>query len=307
MLAQRDEELTGIWGGKRVAKEDGWCVGWLRESQHCCVGLDPREDLVAGLTYRFIGYWHDNPDFGEQFKFKAFVQDEPHTRTGVVKYLDKYATGIGPAIANAIVDKFGPKQAIGTLKLEPERAAEEIRGLRLEVAQQAARALILVQKFQETTIQMLDLIGGHGFGEKAITECINIWGVHAPNVIKRDPFKLMTKQIPGAGFGRCDKLWHVFGLRPDKMKRQVMAAWSHLRNDMSGSTWHLKKDVVNTILLNITGNARPERALRIATIAGVLTQEYRDGSWWVADKRKAEDEMGIVESIARLLEPITPS
>ena len=148
---------------------------------------------------------------------------------------------------------------------------------------------------------MLDLIANKGFGEKSIDACIEQWGVNAPDVVRRDPFKMMVAGIFGAGFFRCDRLWHEFGLPLDRMRRQVMAAWDHMRTDMSGSTWHEKAAVIESVKKLITGNARPDRAVAIAVRAGVLTQCEREGKLWLAEQAKADDERFVGIKIGELL------
>lgn len=293
------EELLGQFQKTRFVKADsGWMIGTL-SSGETVVGVGPKEGLIPGLSYRFLGRWEDS-DYGRQFAFRAVVTHSPTTRSGVVKYLEKHAQGIGPRLAHRLIDQFGVEVCVAKLKNQPSEVAAALPGLSLDDARAASAELRRLEKFQQTHMDLLVLIGGRGFGQQAIDACIQTWGVHAPGIIRRDPFKLLTAKIPGAGFLRCDQLWHAFGLKPDRMKRQVMAVWSHLRNDSSGSTWHAKNEVLETVKKLITGRSRPSRAVTIAIIAGVIVEEEHDGQLWIAEAGKAADERGIDESLRRL-------
>lgn len=295
------DEMVGEVERITWQSDDGsYCIGRLTNKLGI-KGNPPSSGLTPGLTYRFGGKWIDDEKWGRQFDFKFAVEHLPANRTGVVEYLKRYAPGVGQSVANQLCDEYGAADAIAALKRDPIAASRAVRGLSVEKARDAAESLIAAEKFQETRIRLLALIANKGFGEKAIDGCIENWGVMAPEVVARDPFKLMVAEIFGAGFLRCDRLWHEFGLPLDRMRRQVMAAWDHLRSDMSGSTWHEKTAVIDNVKRLITGNARPDRAVAIAIRAGVLKQCEREGKLWLAEREKADDEAVVLEKIGELL------
>ena len=301
-VVQKSEELVGEIERVVWSSPDGdYSIARLT-SKVGIKGCPPRGGLIAGLSYRFIGEWQDDPKYGRQFAFRAAVEHEPSGRDGVVEFLSRYADGIGYATAHAICDKFGAQNAIAQLKSNPKGTAAAVRGLSESVAIDAAVSLREAERFQETRIKLIELIAGRGFGEKAIDACIEKWGAHAPDVIRHDPFKMMVARIFGAGYLRCDRLWCEFGLPPDRMRRQVMAAWEHLRSDMSGSTWHAKSEVIDNVKRLVTGNARPERAVAIAIRAGVFVQCDREGVLWLSERKKAEDESYIARRLRRLMD-----
>lgn len=311
------EELTGtvaavVW----QSAESNWLIAKLdppadtphdplqvrRPEGPTVLGTAPAGGLLAGQSYTFRGRWEYSEQYRkQQFRFDSCVERQSFTRHGVVQYLQRYAPYIGDKIAHDLVDRYTAALAIDTLKADPQRVARETRGLTAERATAAAEKLKEVQQFQETRVQLLDLLSKRGFGENAITRALEVWGVHAPQVIRRDPFKMMLQGVPGAGFLRCDQLWLKLGLPPDRMKRQVMAVWNHLRTDQSGSTWHSKAAVMQTVRTLVTGTLRPERAIAIAIRARKLTQTERDGQLWVADSQKARDEQELAAITERLI------
>lgn len=301
VTSEKTEELVGVVDRITWASDDGsYAIGRLSNKMGI-KGNPPSSGLTPGLTYRFLGKHEDDPKWGPQFSFKAAVEHIPSGRAGVVEYLKRYAPGIGPSIAQQLCDEFGSDRALAELKRDPIAASRAVRGLSVEKAREAADALIAAEKFQETRIRLLELIANKGFGEKAIDGCIEQWGVMAPDVVRRDPFKLMVARIFGAGYMRCDRLWHEFGLPLDRMRRQVMAAWDYMRSDMTGSTWHEKAAVIENVKRLITGNARPDRAVAIAVRAGVLIQCEREGKLWLAEREKGEAEKYIGQKLGELL------
>lgn len=296
------EEMIGEVARITWSSDDGEYVIGKLANNIGIKGNPPSSGLTPGLTYRFGGKWlPEDSKWGRQFEFRFAVEHLPANRHGVVEYLKRYAPGVGQSVAQQLCDEYGPADAVAALKRDPNGCALRVRGLSTDKAHQAAEALIAAEKFQETRIRLLELVANKGFGEKAIDACIEQWGVSAPDVVHKDPFKMMVAGVFGAGFMRCDRLWHEFGLPLDKMRRQVMAAWDHMRSDMSGSTWHEKSAVIDCVKRLITGNARPDRAVAIAVRAGVLKQRERDGKLWLAERDKAEQEDVIADKIGELL------
>lgn len=269
--------------------------------EHIVKGAMPDNGLTPGSDVLFSGYWKTHPKYGRQFVYQTAAEHEPQSRSGVVAYLSKHVPNIGPVLAESLCDCYGPENAIDVLRLEPGRVANEVRGFSLDRAQAAAEAINRRVRFLQVEVSLTSILSGNGFGQKAIEKCIAKWGVNAPKIIQRDPFKLMLAGIPGAGFARCDNLWHYFGHPPDRMKRQVMAVWDHLRKDQTGSTWHSKEAVYDTVRQLISGVPRPERAVAIAIRAGLLVQTERGGLLWVAEAGMARDEDTVIERLRSLI------
>lgn len=264
-------------------------------------GPPPSDGLTQGSDYLFSGYWKTHDKYGRQFLYQTVVEHEPQSRSGVVKYLSKHAPNVGTVLAESLCECYGAENAIDVLRLEPKRVAAEVRGFSLDRAEAAAEAINKRIRNLKVEVSLTEMLSGNGFGQNAIEACIKKWGVNAPKIIQRDPFKLMLARIPGAGFARCDNLWHYFGHPPDRMKRQVMAVWDHLRKDQTGSTWHSKESVHDTVRQLISGVPKPERAVEIARRVGLLTQVERDGKLWVAETNMAYDEGTIVDQLRRLI------
>lgn len=297
----RREELTGVYKGQRFFNPDSkFLIGFL-ESKEAILGCVGDRELIPGLTYRFLGKWEKNGDFGPQFKFETFLQCEPHTRRGVVKYLEQVAPNVGEATANKLCDLYGENDCIAVLKRDPERVARDIPSLRHGKAQAAAEKLIEEEKFQGTRIDLLDLFAGRGFPGSLHDECIAKWGIHAATRIKKDPFCLLTDKMPGCGFLRVDRLYQELGNELDRITRRVVCCWHVVREDRSGSVWVKWETVKAEVEKLITGCPRVEVAIDIAVHAGWLAEECAAGEIYLAEAEQARNEKFVAERLAVLI------
>ena len=298
------EELVGEFDGEGYRNDTGWIYGWLADGTKIS-GVCQPGDLVRGIPYRFVGRWsngNESKKYGRQFQFRAFVQSEPHSRAGVVEYLQRYVDGVGPAIANRLCDVFGVERAVGVLKSDPGRAARQVDRLTANVAIRAAEMLKQQERFQETKIDLLDLFARRGFPHRLVALCCERFGVMAARKIRFDPFCLMTHHLPGCGFLRCDRLYIELGLPPDRIKRQVMAGWHEIHSNSNGSTWVCKSKVAEGIEQRITGNVRAERAIAVGVRAGWLVEREVDGVVWLADAKYAASEKIVLEESLRMIQ-----
>ena len=296
------QELTGIFEAVRVLKEDSrWMVGHLKSGE-VVTGVLGDRDLIPGVEYRFLGKWdgQENVGFGKQFKFETFLQSEPHTRHGVVAYLKNVAPCVGDVTAHKLCDLYGENDCIRVLKRNPERVAGDIVSLRGGKAQEAARVLIEQEKFQETRIDLLDLFAGRGFPGTLIDNCISTWGILAAVRVKKDPFCLLSSDMPGCGWLRVDRLYGELGNEPDRITRKVICAWHAVREDRSGSVWVKWDEVVSAMQKLITNCPNVETAIEISIAAGWLAKECVEGDVFLAEREQAEYEGVIAERLAVL-------
>lgn len=273
-------------------------------SKTTIVGNAIPEELISGVEYEFQGQWETHKKYGKQFKFHLYKKLEPHSRYGLVKYLSKYAPGIGAGIAARLYDEFG-NDAAKVLRTDPKRAAEACKHLTVEKAKKAAAALKIECELEDTKIELEGLLGGEGFQRKAFALILKKWGIHAPNVIRRDPFKLLVNNLPSAGFRRCDKLYLKLGLPPDRIKRQLLCVWNALQNDSSGDTWHTLQKAESELKKSVSGTSvNFRRAVMLGIRAGWLTIRKDDnGTPWIAEAKKAHNEQRLAEKIQELLNP----
>ena len=276
-------------------------------------GPAEESDLQPHQTYRFYGHWtqYDNKRTGikeKQFQFKTFVRVAPHTRAGVVGYLDK-APGIGRVLAARLFDKFG-SDAVKVLREQPDVAAAACDRLSLDAAKDAAEWLEGEKALEGCTIELIDLLDGRGFRKAVAKEAVKEWGNRAAQIIRQNPYRLM--QFRGCGFKLADALYLDLGGRPAALKRQSLCAWHALASNSSGDTWHWS-GVAEQGIKGSVGGADVEflAAVRLACRGGLLASIYTDGrnggpTWdgdvlWLADARKAQAERRVAELVARAM------
>lgn len=303
-------ELVGILGREKWRKAilpgedtDHFVIAVL-ESGETVKGIAPRDNFEPGGTYRFFGAWEQpNPKYGPTFKFSSYAQAEPHSRRGLIKYLEKYANGIGPALASRIFDRYGQKSC-AMLRDKPEEVVAEIQGLSIDRAKEASASLRKKSKFEDTRIALTNLLDGRGFHGSIYDKLIQAFGALAPQRIKRDPFCLLVHGFPGAGFKRCDRLYLELGKPPGARKRQMLCLWHALSEDRAGHTWHKYQDL-NTVLRNSIGSTAPNlaKAVELGCRANWLAiRRDTSGTIWVAEFKKAESERTVAECVAAIID-----
>ncbi len=264
------------------------------------VGTAKRGDLLKGVDYRFYGKWGKHPKYGRQFKFTHFVQTEPHSRHGVVAYLQRYADGVGASIALQLFDTF-EGDAIKVLRTEPERAAAACKSLSVDRAAVAAAALQNITALEDTKIELVGLLAGRGFWTGLVDAVINKWDILAPKRIRRDPFTLLVHGFKSCGFARCDRLYLDLGLNPRKFKRQVFCLWHILHSDTDGHTWIPAKDAGVRLGEHVSGAAVDlGKAIRVGQKTGWLETYVNGGQLWLADGKRAENERYLAGKIREL-------
>lgn len=297
MADKKQEELTAVFESEKIRTAKNWCVMFLEDGK-MATGICQPGDFIPGVTYRFIGAWGEYNGI-KQFNFRSFVQVKPHSRRGVILYLEKFAPGIGPSVANQLFDLYG-EHCISVLKTDPVAVSKTTR-LTVAQARRAADALRDIECVQETKIALLDLLSGRGFYSECIDLAIKKWGAAAPEKIKRDPFCLLWHKFPGAGFSRVDELYQQLGHPLDRLKRQVYCAVNTIEKDDSGSTWVDFEEIVRRIEDLVTGNVKPEKACKIAVKCGLLVREDRGGRTWFALRRIGQAEMHAANRVKDLL------
>lgn len=282
-------------------------------------GPADQNELLRRHTYRFYGRWTEyrNRRSGiteKQFSFQTFVAAQPHNRQGVVAYLRAAGEGnnFGQARAVAMWELYGP-EAVRVMRETPEVAAAALAGkslpLPLPAAYKIAAILAEKQQLEACTIELTELLGGRGLPKATARHAISKWGNAAADVIRRDPYKLMTASIPGCGFTRCDQLYLHLRRPAARLKRQALAAWYALHSDGNGHVWFPRGVAEAAIRKMIAGAAlRVDKAIELCIRAGLLREIRTDGAngpitpngsyLWLATAEHADNERELAERVA---------
>jgi hypothetical protein len=311
------ETLTGVlskivWS----SPEDGndYKIAKLSTGQ-TVLGNAPENEFIIGQTYTLQGSWKQGKEFRgvkeRQFHFTKLERQEPHSRIGLVHYLEKFCPGIGPTLAGRIFDKY-QQEAVSKLRTSPAEVAETIPGISLEVAQAASEELRKNVKFEETRIELNQLFAGRGFSKQLINMTLKKWGVQAAARIRRDPFCLLVEGFPSAGFARCDRLYIEQGKKLYRLKRLMLFIWHQVRESLEGHTWHDAKEIISKLRRDasvsdegrdsmLSADKRILRAIELGVRSGWLAIKKTSQGIFVAEGKSAENEDVIAEVILNIV------
>lgn len=265
-----------------------------------CGNANPGE-IILGVEYTFYGKWDHHPKFGPQFKFRQYLKRQPASSHGLIKYLEKHAHGIGPKRALKLWDEYGP-DAVKMLRTDPHAAAF-VMGVKFELTEIASNQLQALAEEEQTRIELTNLFAGRGFHGVLVDECIEKWGLLAPERVKRDPYCLLVEGLSGCGFNRCDRLYQDLGLNPSRLKRQVICLWHLIRSDSSGDTWidaYAMKQRLGELIGGV--QVRAGKAIQIGVRSGWLAlHRDGDGKPWLAEGKSAKNETYLAERIVELM------
>lgn len=299
-------ELAGRLAGLRFVwpNEDGTCtVLAVLDSGVLCYGpLENQGELAPGASYRFLGRWQEHARHGWRFCFDAVLAEAPDDPDGAADYLARFADGIGPVTAARLVARYGPG-VVRLLAESPEmlEADGELAGPLARAASASLKAVCGDAALRDAHLDLHGLLRPCGFWRKSVTGALRIWGTRAPAFVRRDPFLMMTAQLPGAGFARCDRLYSQLKLPQSRIKRQAMAAW-HALTSLGGHTWVPVNEALRAVRAQIGGTAPCERRavalLCRARWADCITDPA--GQVWSADRYKSLSERSAARHLARL-------
>jgi exodeoxyribonuclease V alpha subunit len=253
------------------------------------------------MEYRWYGRTERHPQYGESFAAKTFTIAKPHTRSGVVKYLMRYAlehvSGAGQATAISLWNKF-KGDAVRLLRESPDVAAAALNNrFDLQKAEAAAKALQSRAALEDCEIALVGLLDGRGFPHAIATQCIAAWGNKAAEMIERNPYLLLL--FPRCGFGLTDAMYLDTGLNPNRIKRQALCATYELSSDTDGHTWHPKERLIQAVQGKVSSaTANPIKAAKLAVRAGLLvSRRDAEGQLWFSETAKAASEWMVAERV----------
>ncbi len=246
-----------------------------------CAAAWEGEDLHA------TGAWVDDPVRGRQFKAKSIACIPPKSAEGIRRYLASgLIRGIGPVLANRIVDHFGA-QTIDVLDHHSGRLREIEKVGPKKIAS-------IVQGWREGkgTREVMIFTQTYGISPGKAAKIYRMYGPDSVAIIKKDPYRL-CRDIWGIGFATADNIALAVGLAKDSPLRARAAIVHTLRTeaDEAGHCWTSEPDLLLHAqeMVGISVEILAE-ALKNELDAGRVVKEddrlyLRD--LWVAERRVA--------------------
>jgi len=293
-------EFEGEYRSLRYATDDG---SFMIASLACgtsIIGNANPNNFIRGMEYRFAGKWEEHASYGKQFRFTTCIAKEPVTDGAVMAYFSRYLFGCGAGIGESkgrqLIRQFTAKNVLSVIKTDPNAVVDAI-GISLDNAKLAAEKLIAAEKFETTRMQLVMLFEGRGFSQTCIDAAIKDFGVCAAERIRRDPFTMLVRRYPSAGFMRCDQLYRDLGLSENRLKRQTICLWNYL-NKAGGSVWVDCQQAIIELNRLISSATNPKKAIILGRRAKWLsTRRDNGGRLWLAEFQEAVNERKIHQLI----------
>ncbi|MGN0487061.1 MAG: ATP-dependent RecD-like DNA helicase [Acutalibacteraceae bacterium] len=166
------------------------------------VGIMP--SCCAGEKLKLKGQWTNHPTFGNQFKVSACERSMPKNAADMLRYLAGGAVkGIGPALAQRIVERFGDR-TFEIMESNPEMLAQ-IRGISEDKAQEIGK------HFRDQFAVREVMIALERFGMNP-SECLSAYKAFGGDAVQRiteNPYLLCTESV-GIRFERADEIADSF-------------------------------------------------------------------------------------------------
>ncbi|WP_340561411.1 SF1B family DNA helicase RecD2 [Streptomyces sp. GSL17-111] len=171
------------------------------------LGAQPGESL------RMEGRWGSHPQYGRQFTVENYTTVLPATVQGIRRYLGSgLIKGIGPRIAERIVDHFGTE----TLEVIEADAARliEVPGL----GPKRTRRIVAAWEEQKAIKEVMIFLQGVGVSTSIAVRIYKKYGDGSIGVVRDHPYRLAA-DVWGIGFLTADRIAQAVGIPHDSPER----------------------------------------------------------------------------------------
>ena len=194
--------------------------------------------LFEGVTYDFDGDWIVHPKFGNQFKATFAMEVQPSSKEGLRAYLQSdFFNGIGPVIANRIVEHFGDD----VIKILNNDASQLLKVNGISKAK-----LVKIKESWEKNREINDImifLKKFNISTLFASKILEFYGKNCVSQILTNPYKL-SNDISGIGFIFADKIALQAGFAtdsPERIKASVNYILEQATND--GHCYLLKEQI----------------------------------------------------------------
>lgn len=239
-------------GGKRFT-----AVGYLH---------DPRD----GEEYTLSGRWTTHAKYGKQFAIENYEAHLPSSEVGIEQYLSSgLIKGIGPSLAERIVEKFGP-QTLDVLNNHPEKLMQ-VEGIGRKKYAAISTALGAMKEMQEAMV----FLKAHGITTGTAIRLYKFYGRGVGEVLRTNPYQIID-DVPGIGFQTADEIAKKMGVKEESIYR-LTAGVRFVLDDACRAGGHcfLPKDELaeRAAALLFVDEAKISRAVTSAVESGYLILE----------------------------------
>lgn len=206
--------------------------------------IHPKDEFMS------IGYWKDFGEHGYQFKSEISKIIMPETDKGVVSFLHKFATGVGPTVIKRVVEKYGSK-TFSIIRETPDEI-RSIKGMTDKKVSALHQAVTDHRDFEDVAFFLMSL----GLNYTASSDVYELFGYSAIQRVKENPYILIDHTK--VSFKEADKLACSLKLNPlgeDRIKYGILQYInSQMRN--KGDIFVYRDDIIKNLecFLNTIGS-----------------------------------------------------
>jgi exodeoxyribonuclease V alpha subunit len=211
-------------------QETGYTVARVttNRSSDLLTVVGPLLGAQPGESLRLQGRWTSHPQYGRQFQVEAYTTVLPATIQGIRRYLGSgLIKGIGPKMAERIVDHFGPA-TLEVIEQAPGRLVE-VPGLGPKRTAMITAAWAEQQAIKEVMV----FLQGVGVSTSLGVRIYKTYRDEAIEVVRREPYRLAA-DVWGIGFKTADQLARSLGIphdSPQRVKAGLQFALSQATED----------------------------------------------------------------------------
>ena len=211
--------------------QNGYTVASVRHGKEKLTVVGYMPFLTEGINAVFSGTYSMHPAYGCQLNVIGAEQSAPQTSAAVLRYLSSgVIKGIGPGMANRIVEKFGG-DTLDVLQNRPEELAL-VKG----ISKEKAYAVCEEYRKQYGVRDIMLLLSPY---EVTVENCVSVYrayGAGSVDSIRNNPYLLCSDKI-GMPFEKAERIAEDFGIPKDSDDRLAAGIEYILRkNLMNGHT-----------------------------------------------------------------------
>ncbi|MFJ3100063.1 ATP-dependent RecD-like DNA helicase [Streptomyces sp. NPDC086835] len=167
----------------------------------------------VGESLRMEGRWGSHPQYGKQFTVENYTTVLPATIQGIRRYLGSgLIKGIGPKIAERIVDHFGT-DTLDVIEQEPKRLIE-VPGL----GPKRTKMIGVAWEEQKAIKEVMVFLQGVGVSTSIAVRIYKKYEDASISVVRNQPYRLAA-DVWGIGFLTADKIAQAVGIPHDSPER----------------------------------------------------------------------------------------
>jgi exodeoxyribonuclease V alpha subunit len=211
-------------------QETGYTVARVatNRSSDLLTVVGPLLGAQPGESLRLQGRWTSHPQYGRQFQVEGYTTVLPATIQGIRRYLGSgLIKGIGPKMAERIVDHFGPA-TLEVIEQAPGRLIE-VPGLGPKRTKMITAAWAEQQAIKEVMV----FLQGMGVSTSLGVRIYKTYRDEAIKVVRREPYRLAA-DVWGIGFKTADQIAQRLGIphdSPQRVKAGLQFALSQASED----------------------------------------------------------------------------